>query len=120
MTANQKEFYCLRQCYILHLTDLNTIFGLQETTPPAAPPTPAAAPPPPPASAPPPPSPPAAQAIPTGDRLFVSPLAKKLAQERGINLAVSEYKPSFLCMSYSSLGSKYKIMLGISWSVFAM
>ena len=62
----------------------------EATTPPPPPPPPpasSAAPPPPPpmtSATPPPPPPPAA-----GGRVFASPLAKKIAREKGIELAVS-------------------------------
>ena len=59
----------------------------EATTPPPPPPASSAAPPPPPpmtSATPPPPPPPAA-----GGRVFASPLAKKIAREKGIELAVS-------------------------------
>lgn len=78
---------------------LSIFFCFQEkpaeaTTPPPPPPPPpasSAAPPPPPpmtSASPPPPPPPAA-----GGRVFASPLAKKIAREKGVELAVSICSP---------------------------
>lgn len=68
-------------------------FSFQEPAAPAPTPTPVAAPPTPaaPAAAPTPAAPVRAE----GQRLFVSPLAKKLAQEKGVNLAVSTVEQRF-------------------------
>lgn len=86
---------------------MNFIFFLQDK--PAAPEAAATPPPPPtaPASTPPPPPKPAPLPLPPpqvapGGRVFASPLAKKIAQEKGIELSVSwRYICILLCSSFN-------------------
>lgn len=66
----------------------------------AAPPTPAAAPPRP-ASAPPPSSAPVSS-VAQGDRVFVTPLARRIASEQGLNLAVSLKVPIIIFCKVST------------------
>lgn len=105
----------------LFLCNYLSFFCFQEkpaetTSPPPPPPPPpasSAAPPPPPpmTSASPPPPPPLA----TGGRVFASPLAKKIAREKGIELAVSIYF-SFLFREFFQLfNKKPQIKLHCEW-----
>ena len=105
----------------LFLCNYLSFFCFQEksaetaTPPPPPPPPPAssAAPPPPPpmtSASPPPPPPPAA-----GGRVFASPLAKKIAREKGIELAVSIYFSFLFREFFQSFNKKPQIKLHCEW-----